>query len=144
VFGATPATAFDGVTVGALNVSVCVPVFEIVIVVECVTPPAAATLAGDRFGAGHVAGGAVTTALGGTTQSFVPGGSMLIALAFVAVQPVVAFVNVTGKSADPSFVPGSPPAVQETVGKDKPAGTMTVNACVPVPVLMICGVTTAM
>ena len=75
LFGLTTTDAFDGVTDGALSVNVeAPPALVIVIVAECVTAPAAATDAGDRFGAGQLAAGDVTVAVGGMTQTLPPGG----------------------------------------------------------------------
>src|ERR1043166_7672219 len=85
--------------------------------------------------------GWVTIATGSVTQGLTVGGDTVKAFCRVAVQPVVAFVNVSDAVSGPSCVPsiGSPESVvvwQLTVGLVRVVGTMTENVCWPVPAVI--------
>jgi hypothetical protein len=118
------------------------PVLAIVIVAVPVTAPAATTLPA----LAHPVAGAVTLADGGggSTHGLAPGGPMVTSAAADG-QPVVTFVKTTGKDALPSCVPVIGPTVQAIVGNDVAGrlGTTTLNVCVPVPTVIVVGVTTA-
>src|SRR6185436_1795385 len=104
-------------------------------------PPATATLPNVNVVVGHAFGVGFGVAVG-VTQAFGDGGSICTASANVSVQLVaVRFVNVTGATSEPNWLPCAPPPVVHcTVGKVNPVvGRVTVNVCEPLPLVIVAG-----